>query len=47
MSKIEHGGPSASLASALNESLGVPVDVETVSVGSLPRSSFKPRRVAS
>jgi phenylacetate-CoA ligase len=34
------------LAGALTEVLDVPAAVETVPVGSLPRSSFKPRRVA-
>lgn len=34
------------LAGALEEALGVPAEVETVPIGSLPRSSFKPRRVA-
>ena len=34
------------LAGALEEALGVPTAVETVPIGSLPRSSFKPRRVA-
>jgi phenylacetate-CoA ligase len=34
-------------AGALSERLDVPVDVETVAVGSLPRSSFKPRRIAT
>ena len=34
------------LAGALEEALGVPTVVETVPIGSLPRSSFKPRRVA-
>lgn len=35
-----------SLQDALREALGVPVSVEAVAVGSLPRSSFKPRRVS-
>ncbi len=39
-------GRATSLAGALGEALGVPTDVETVPVGSLPRSSFKPRRLA-
>jgi phenylacetate-CoA ligase len=39
-------GGGKRLAGALQEALGVPADVETVPVGSLPRSSFKPRRVA-
>ncbi len=39
-------GRGGHLAGALEEALGVPTDVETVPIGSLPRSSFKPRRVA-
>lgn len=35
------------LAGALGDALGVTVEVETVAVGSLPRSSFKPRRKAA
>lgn len=35
------------LQEALRSALGVPIDVEHVDVGSLPRSTFKPRRVAS
>jgi len=38
----EHG--AAALAAVLGESLGVTAEVQTVAVGSLPRSSFKPRR---
>jgi phenylacetate-CoA ligase len=45
--RVEDEGSGAGLAAALGETLGVPVDVATVAVGSLPRSSFKPRRVAS
>jgi phenylacetate-CoA ligase len=44
--RVEHDGPGTSMSSALSESLGVPVAVETVAVGTLPRASFKPRRVA-
>jgi phenylacetate-CoA ligase len=40
----EGGGDQ--IAGALAEVLGVPAAVETVPLGSLPRSSFKPRRVA-
>jgi phenylacetate-CoA ligase len=35
------------LAGAIREALQVRVEVETVAAGSLPRSSFKPRRVAT
>jgi phenylacetate-CoA ligase len=42
----DDAGRSATYAGALSEALGVPVEVETVAVGSLPRSSFKPRRTA-
>jgi phenylacetate-CoA ligase len=38
------GGRADVLAAALREALGVTTEVETVAVGSLPRSSFKPRR---
>jgi phenylacetate-CoA ligase len=37
----------AAVAAALRGTLGVPTDVETVPVGSLPRASFKPRRRAA
>jgi phenylacetate-CoA ligase len=39
-------GRGGHLAGALEEALGVPTAVETVPIGSLPRASFKPRRVA-
>ncbi len=40
----DHAGAGA--AAAVREALSVDAVVETVAVGSLPRSSFKPRRVA-
>ena len=43
---VEADGSSGAIAGAVGDFLGVPVDVETVAPGTLPRSSFKPRRVA-
>ncbi len=40
-------GQRIRVAGAISEALAVPVEVETVAIGSLPRSSFKPRRVAT
>jgi phenylacetate-CoA ligase len=46
--RIEDAGRERSrVASSLHDALGVVAEVETVSVGSLPRSSFKPRRLAT
>lgn len=43
--RVEGEGPGTTTQSLLTEALGVPVDVEIVEPGSLPRSAFKPRRV--
>ena len=45
--EADDGRGDRHLAGAIGEALGVPAEVETVPVGSLPRSSFKPRRVAT
>ena len=45
--KVEDdGGQAVPVARCLTDSLGVALEVEMVPVGSLPRSSFKPRRTA-
>jgi phenylacetate-CoA ligase len=45
--KVEGEGRASEVASLIHDALGVPADVEEIPVGSLPRPSFKPRRVAS
>lgn len=45
--RIEGEGDGATESGLLGEALEIPVDVEIVEPGSLPRSAFKPRRVAS
>jgi phenylacetate-CoA ligase len=45
--RVECDGDARGIVTAVVESLDVEVDAETVAVGSLPRSSFKPRRVAT
>jgi phenylacetate-CoA ligase len=45
--KIEGEGDAARHQATLQEALGVPVEVEEVPLRSLPRSTFKPRRVSS
>ncbi|WP_133169346.1 phenylacetate--CoA ligase family protein [Rhodococcus opacus] len=42
----DESSSAAKLAGDIGERIGVPVEVETIPVGSLPRSSFKPRRTA-
>lgn len=42
--EVEWDGPATPLAGSIGERLGVPVAVEPVAAGSLPRSAFKPRR---
>jgi phenylacetate-CoA ligase len=44
--RIEHEGRSAALGAQLAERLGVPVELEAVAPGTLPRAAFKPRRLA-
>lgn len=45
--KVEGEGDASRFQSILQESLEVPVEVEEVALHSLPRSSWKPRRVSS
>jgi phenylacetate-CoA ligase len=45
--RIETEGGGEVMAAALEEQLGCPVEVQEVPVGTFPRSTFKPRRVAS
>ena len=45
--RIEGEGRQSEYTSILSEALGVPVAVEEVAVNSLPRSSFKPRRISA
>jgi phenylacetate-CoA ligase len=44
--RVETEGRASVLAALLKERLEVPVDVEAVVPGALPRSTFKPRRIA-
>jgi phenylacetate-CoA ligase len=44
--QVEADGRGAELEAAIGERLGVPVQVVEVPRGSLPRSTFKPRRVS-
>ena len=45
--KVEASGEDRLLAGALTERLGAPVEVDVVDVGSLPRATFKPRRISA
>ena len=45
--KIEGDGDAPRFRATLEECLGVPVDVQEVPLHSLPRSSWKPRRISS
>lgn len=45
--RVESDAGVDKFAATLRDALGVKVEAETVAVGSLPRSSFKPRRVAT
>jgi phenylacetate-CoA ligase len=45
--RVESDGSPRDLAAALRERLGVTIEVETVTVGSLPRAAFKPRRISA
>lgn len=45
--EVETEDDGGALGAVLAERLGVPVALQPVSVGSLPRAQFKPRRVAS
>jgi phenylacetate-CoA ligase len=45
--EADGAGEAARFEGALAESIGVPVRVEAVAVNSLPRSTFKPRRISS
>lgn len=45
--RVELDSPTGPIAGLLAEALSVPVAVEAVAVDSLPRSSFKPRRIAT
>jgi len=44
--RVEHEGDGAGIAAVLEQQLAVPVSVEIVGTGSLPRAAFKPRRIA-
>jgi phenylacetate-CoA ligase len=44
--RVESDKSSATIAGELSERLGVPVDVELVSAGTLPRATFKARRAS-
>jgi phenylacetate-CoA ligase len=44
--RVEEEGDGANILGVLEEQLVVPVAVETVAPGSLPRAAFKPRRIA-
>jgi phenylacetate-CoA ligase len=44
--RVDTDRPSAELAGELTDRLGVPTDVEVVATGSLPRSTFKARRIS-
>jgi phenylacetate-CoA ligase len=44
--KMEMDGGAASMEERLRERLGITVEVEEIAPGTLPRSTFKPRRVA-
>ena len=45
--KVESEGKDGDIASTLQHELGCRVEVEHVAVGTFPRSTFKPRRVAT
>jgi phenylacetate-CoA ligase len=44
--EAEGSGAAAALAGVLRERLGVPVEVRDVAPGTLPRATFKPRRIS-
>ncbi len=44
--RVEHEGDGGAIIRVLEEQLMVPVAVEAVAPGSLPRAAFKPRRIA-
>ncbi|MCU1429943.1 MAG: phenylacetate--CoA ligase family protein [Actinomycetia bacterium] len=45
--RVETEGRGAEYQTVLTEALEVPVDVAEIGIGTLPRASFKPRRVAT